>query len=128
MLEILLLKAIRHKTCKRKSFEISIFTSIPASVDVLQQVINQNNFGLEESKMFNCDAGQKFKLVMIPNDENIIDSYTGEMAKKATVTLLPYIRAQDVPLIKMPITQVAGFSGKLSSVISLPEKKDSCYV
>ncbi|KAG2193258.1 hypothetical protein INT46_002625 [Mucor plumbeus] len=50
-----------------------------------------------------------------------LDSCTGEMAKKATE--VPYIRAQDVPLIKIPIIQVAGFSGKLS-VLSLPKKKE----
>ncbi|RCH90623.1 hypothetical protein CU097_000982 [Rhizopus azygosporus] len=87
-------------------------------------------------------AGQKFKLdlrlVMIQDDENTVDSCTGEMAKKATVKKIykdklkstiaskchlntfikqvPYIRAQDVPLIKMPIIQVAGFSGKLSVI------------
>jgi hypothetical protein len=92
----------------------------------------------------NCKkAGQK--LVMIQDDENIVDSCTGEMAKKATVKKIykdklkstiaskchlntfimevPYIRAQDVLLIKMPIIQVARFSGKLS-VISLPKKKE----
>ncbi|CEP10631.1 hypothetical protein [Parasitella parasitica] len=57
-----------------------------------------------QNKMFYCD----------------VDSCTGEMAKKATE--VPYIRAQDVPLIKIPIIQVAGFSGKLS-VLSLPKKK-----
>ncbi|KAI8986949.1 hypothetical protein BDB01DRAFT_834041 [Pilobolus umbonatus] len=36
---------------------------------------------------------------------------------------VPYIHAQDVPLIKIPIIQVAGFSGKLS-VLSLPRKKE----
>ncbi|PHZ07986.1 uncharacterized protein RHIMIDRAFT_82151 [Rhizopus microsporus ATCC 52813] len=70
-------------------------------------------------------VGKKFKLdlrlVMIQDDENIVDGCTGEMAKKATE--LPYIRAQDVPLIKMPIIQIAGFNGKLS-VISLPKKKE----
>jgi len=94
-------------------------------------------------------AGHKFKLdlrlVMIQNDKNIVDNCTGEMAKKATVTKIykdklksviaskchlntfikevPYIRAQDVPLIKIPIIQVAGFSRKLS-VLSLPKKKE----
>lgn len=94
-------------------------------------------------------AGQKFKLdlrlVMIQDDENIVDGCTGEMAKKATakkiykdklkstiaskchlntfIKELPYIRAQDVPLIKMPIIQIAGFNGKLS-VMSLPKKKE----
>ncbi|ORE16358.1 hypothetical protein BCV71DRAFT_218151 [Rhizopus microsporus] len=75
---------------------------------------------------------------MIQDDENTVDSCTGEMAKKATVKKIykdklkstiaskchlntfikqvPYIRAQDVPLIKMPIIQVAGFSGKLSVI------------
>ncbi|KAL7317555.1 hypothetical protein PS15m_003895 [Mucor circinelloides] len=43
---------------------------------------------------------------------------------KATVKKeVPYIRDQDVPLIKIPIIQVAGFSGKLS-VLSLPKKKE----
>lgn len=82
---------------------------------------------------------------MIQDDENIVDGCTGEMAKKATVKKiykdklkstivskchlytfikeLPYIRAQDVPLIEMPIIQVAVFSGKLS-VMNLPKKKE----
>ncbi|KAI9024299.1 hypothetical protein CLU79DRAFT_844944 [Phycomyces nitens] len=94
-------------------------------------------------------AGHKFKLdlrlVMIQNDENTVDGCTGEMAKKAAVKKIykdklksviaskchlntflkevPYIHAQDVPLIKIPIIQVAGFSGKLS-VLSLPKKKE----
>ncbi|CAO3652152.1 unnamed protein product [Mucor hiemalis] len=77
-------------------------------------------------------AGHKFKLdlrlVMIQNDENIVDSCTGEMAKKATekkiykdklksviaskshlntfIKEVPYIRAQDVLLIKISIIQV----------------------
>ncbi|KAG2193714.1 hypothetical protein INT47_013182 [Mucor saturninus] len=70
-------------------------------------------------------TGRKFKLdlrlVMIQNDEDIVDSCTGEMAKKATE--VPYIRAQGVPLIKIPIIQVAGFNGKLSG-LSLPKKQD----
>lgn len=95
-------------------------------------------------------AGQKFKLdlrlVMIQDDENIVDSCTGEMDKKATVKKIygdnlkftiaskcnlntfikevPYIRAQDVPLIKITIIQVAGFCGELS-VISLSKKKEN---
>lgn len=74
-------------------------------------------------------AGHKFKLdlqlVIIQNDENIVDDCTGDMAKKATIKKIykdklksiiaskchintclkevPYIRAQDVPLIKIPI-------------------------
>ncbi|KAI7894283.1 uncharacterized protein EV154DRAFT_560511 [Mucor mucedo] len=84
-------------------------------------------------------AGHKFKLdlrlVMIRNDENIVESvclnadfrnfrrvskvYTdGQESNK-----VPYIHARDVPDIKIPIIQVAGFSGKLS-VLSLPKKKE----
>jgi hypothetical protein len=82
---------------------------------------------------------------MIQVDENRVNDCTGEMAKKATIRKIYrdklkstiastchlntfikeilYIRTQDVPLIKMSIIQVAGFSGKLS-VISLPKKKE----
>jgi hypothetical protein len=83
---------------------------------------------------------------MIQVDENMVDDCTGEMAKKATIRKIyrdklkstiaskrhlntfikeiPYICTQDVLLIKMPIIQVADFSGKLS-VISLPKKKST---
>lgn len=82
---------------------------------------------------------------MMQDDENVIDGCTGEITKKATVKKIykdklkstiaskchlntfikeiPYIRVQDIPFIKMPIIQVAGFNGKLS-VMSLPKKKE----
>lgn len=84
-------------------------------------------------------AGKKFKLdlrLVMVHDESIVDGCTGEMVKKATAKKiykdnpestittkchlnaftkdLPNICAKDVPLIKMPIIQVAGFNGKLS--------------
>lgn len=84
------------------------------------------------------------RLVII-SDESTVDSCAGEMAKKATTkkvyhnklkstlasrchfnTLLKemrYIHAKDIPLMKMPIIQVAGFSGKLSA-LRLPRKKE----
>lgn len=94
-------------------------------------------------------AGKNFKLdlrlIMIQDEENFIDSCTGEVAKKATVKKiykdklkstiaskchlnaflkqLPFLRAQDVPRIKITIIQIAGFNGKLS-VLSLPKKKE----
>lgn len=85
------------------------------------------------------------RLVLINEDKLSIDGCTGGMAKKATVNKnyktklkstiatkchidsfireLPFLRARDVPLIKMPIVQIAGFDGKLS-VLSLSNKKE----
>lgn len=86
-------------------------------------------------------AGHKMKLdlrlVFVEEDGPAIDTCTGEMARKASMkkvykdklkstiatkchlnTFLkgvPFIRPKDVPLVKMPILQIAGFSGRLSS-------------
>lgn len=94
-------------------------------------------------------AGQKFKLylrlVLIQDGDNTVDGCTEKMAKKVTVKKnykdklksnfaskchlntfikkIPYIRAQDVPLMKMPIIQIAGFNGILSAM-SLRKKKE----
>lgn len=35
---------------------------------------------------------------------------------------MPYIRAKDAPLVKIPVIQIAGFSAKLSA-LNLPKKK-----
>lgn len=92
-------------------------------------------------------AGRKLKLdlklVFVEENVHAVDTCTGEMAKKATVekiyrdklkstiatkwhlnTILkkvPFVRPKDVPMLKMPILQIAGFSRKLI-VTSYKEK------
>lgn len=94
-------------------------------------------------------TGNKFKLdlrlVVLPNDETALDGCTGEMAKKASakkvftdklkstvvtkchlndfIKEVPFVRHQDIHLIKMPIIQIAGFDGRLT-VLSLNKKKE----
>ncbi|KAG1086187.1 hypothetical protein G6F42_021090 [Rhizopus arrhizus] len=88
--------------------------------------------------------GKKFKLdlrlVLTPEEDIDLDSCTREMAKRATVKKIykdklkstiatkcrlnsfvravPHIQARELPSVKMPILQVAGFQGQLSSILS----------
>ncbi|KAI9246416.1 hypothetical protein EDC94DRAFT_627344 [Helicostylum pulchrum] len=78
------------------------------------------------------------------DDEPMLDSCIGEVARHATakkkfndklkaaiaskchlntfLKTMPYIRAKDAPLVKIPVIQIARFSAKLSA-LNLPKKK-----
>lgn len=93
--------------------------------------------------------GKKFKLdlrlVLTPEEDIDLDSCTREMAKRATVKKIykdklkstiatkcrlnsfvravPHIQARELPSVKMPILQVAGFQGQLSFIYLSKKKK-----
>jgi len=89
------------------------------------------------------------RLVLTPEEDIDLDSCTREMAKRATVKKIykdklkstiatkcrlnsfvravPHIQARELPSVKMPILQVAGFQGQLSFIYLSKKKKKKEY-